>query len=298
MDRRSLLQTGIQASGAAGLAALGTQVAQAQTPKPIAAKIHRIMFLDKGPLRQTKDRLYDPTGVETLLNSYAGSPSTKVEVHFPDNYDGSEIGLAIGDQNKLNGLDHQMATPSLIRKMVWAQDNGFSAVISSDTFEPGVEGGRLAVTIPVIGVLRTTLHAALTLANRIALTVPVASHIPYAWRLIRSFGLEPFVTAIRTIDIYGKDVAAHKQEIFDTTVKLMNSIVNETGAEILVPLGGALIPYVVNPDDLAAATGIPVLNTKAIAIRFTEACIGLGMTQSPATYPHAKLTAADFSKRI
>ena len=78
----------------------------------------------------------------------------------------------------------------------------------------------------------------------------------------------------------------------------MNSIVNETGAEILVPLGGALIPYVVNPDDLAAATGIPVLNTKAIAIRFTEACIGLGMTQSPATYPHAKLTSADFSKRI
>jgi len=32
-------------------------------------------------------------------------------------------------------------------------------VIVSNTFDPGVDGGRLAVEIPVIGVLRASMHA-------------------------------------------------------------------------------------------------------------------------------------------
>jgi len=293
MDRRTVLHGGIQ-----GMAALGVADAAVAAEAGGSTKTKRILFLDKGPLRQSKDRLYDPTKIEHELNSYCGSPSTKIEVGFPDNYDGSQVGLAIGDQNKLNGLDHMMALPSLIRKMVWAEHNGYAAVISSNTFDPGVEGGRLAVKIPVIGLFRTAMHTALTLCDRIAITVPVESHIPYAWRLLRSYGLEKFVGDIRTIDIYGKDVAAHKKEIFDATAALIKKISHDTGAQIVVPLGGALIPYVVNPDDLAAATNVPVLNTKAIAVRFAESCIGLGMAQSPICYPHAELSEADFSKRI
>ena len=297
MDRRTVLQNGVVATGLVAAAVAADSASAADAPKT-AAKVNRVLFLDKGPLRQTADRLYDPTSVEKELNSYCGSPNTRIEIGFPENYDGSEVGLAIGDQNMLNGLDHMMALPALIRKMVWAEDNGYAAVISSNTFDPGVEGGRLAVKIPVIGVFRTAMHTALTLCDKIAITVPVESHIPYAWRLLRAYGLEHFVADVRTIDIYGKDVAAHKQEIFDATVALIKKISKDTGAQIVVPLGGALIPYVVNPDDLAAATGLPVLNTKAIAVRFCESCIGLGMAQSGACYPHAKLTAADFSKRI
>jgi hypothetical protein len=73
--------------------------------------------------------------------------------------------------------------------------------------------------------------------------------------------------------------------------------VAETRAEIVLPLGGALIPYVVNPDDLAKATGVQVLNTKAIGIRFAETCVRFGMTQSALTYPKAKLSYADFVNR-
>jgi hypothetical protein len=47
---------------------------------------------------------------------------------------------------------------------------------------------------------------------------------------------------------------------------------------------------------LAAATGVQVLNTKAIGIRFAEMCVACGMTQSALTYPHAKLTYDDFRK--
>ena len=122
----------------------------------------RICFLNQAP---EQSKAYETTKIEALLNSYA-SPGTKIEIVFPDNYQGSRLYDTIGAQSVLNGLHHMMETPAIVRKIFWAAQNGYDAVISSNTFDPGVDGGRLAVDIPVIGLLRTSMHAALTLADR------------------------------------------------------------------------------------------------------------------------------------
>jgi Asp/Glu/hydantoin racemase len=295
MDRRTLLQVGVPAAVAASIgvsSAAETGVRAGTGAKPI-----RILFLDHAPRKQTADRLYDPTPIERLLNSYA-SPGTKIEIGYPDNFDGSKIGLLLGEQDKLNGLDHLMAAPALIRKIFWAQQNGYDAVIQSNTFDPGVEGGRLAVTIPVIGPFRTAMHTALMLCDRIGVTTPLASDVPWTRRILRAYGLESFVAGIKPVGVYSKDIQKRKKELLDTAAKVMRSLVDDSGAQIIVPLGGALIPYVVDPNDLAKAVGVPVLNTKAIAIRFAEACIAFGMAQSPVAYPHAALKMQDFQDRL
>jgi Asp/Glu/hydantoin racemase len=253
----------------------------------------RILFVDQQPRTEKSVQPYDVAAITKLLNSYA-SPGTTVEIGFPDDYAGSQVMNTIGGQSKLNGLHHMMETPSIVRKIFWAAENGYDAVISSNTFDPGVDGGRLAVEIPVIGLLRTSMHAALTLADRVGITVPLAPHVPYTWRILRTLGLDGFVSDIRPIEIYGADIAQRGQEIYDTTVRIMRDLVTQTRAEIIMPLGGAIIPYVVDPKDLAAATGVQVLNTKAVGIRFAETCVALKMTQSALTYPRAKLTYRDF----
>jgi Asp/Glu/hydantoin racemase len=111
---------------------------------------------------------------------------------------------------------------------------------------------------------------------------------------MRTLGLHRFISDIRPIGIYGADVAQRRQEIFDRTVGIMRSLVKETGAEIIMPLGGAIIPYVVDPKDLAQACDVQVLNTKAIGIRFAEMCVRFKMSQSELTYPRAKLSYEDF----
>ena len=253
----------------------------------------RILFVDQQPRTEKSVQPYDIGKIEALLNSYA-SPGTRIEIGFPDDYAGSQLMNTIGAQSKLNGLHHMMETPSIVRKIFWAAENGYDAVISSNTFDPGVDGGRLAVSIPVIGLHRTAMHAALTLADRVGITVPLAPHVPYTWRLMRTIGLDRFISDIRPIGIYGADISQRGPEIFDTTVKVMCGLVAETRAEILLPLGGAIIPYVVDPKDLAKAVGVQVLNTKAIGIRFAEMCVACGMTQSALTYPKAKLSYEDF----
>jgi Asp/Glu/hydantoin racemase len=253
----------------------------------------RILFVDQQPRTEKSVQPYDVGAITKMLNSYA-SPGTTVEIGFPDDYAGSQLMLTIGAQSKLNGLHHMMETPSIVRKIFWAAENGYDAVISSNTFDPGVDGGRLAVNIPVIGLCRASMHAALTLADRVGITVPLAPHVPYTWRILRTLGLDRFVSDIRPIEIYGADISARGKEIFETTTRVMRGLVDETRAEIIMPLGGAIIPYVVDPKDLAAAVGVQVLNTKAIGIRFAEMCVALKMTQSALTYPRAKLNYQDF----
>jgi Asp/Glu/hydantoin racemase len=254
----------------------------------------RILVVDQQPRTETSVQPYDIAAIETLLNSYA-SPGTTVEIGFPDDFPGSQVMLTIGAQSKLNGLHHMMETPAIVRKIFWAAENGYDAVISSNTFDPGVDGGRLAVGIPVIGLLRASIRTALTLADRVGITVPLAPHVPYTWRILRSLGLDHFVSDIRPIGIYGADIAQRGPEIYDKTVAIMRALVAQTRAEIVLPLGGAIIPYVVDPNDLAAAVGVQVLNTKAIGIRFAEMCVALKLTQSALTYPRAKLAYQDFT---
>src|SRR5438477_5062551 len=198
----------------------------------------KILFVDQAPRTPTSQPPYDMAAIEKLLTSY-GSPGTKVEIGFPDDYPGSRVFQTIGAQSFLNGLHHMMETPAIVRKMFWAAENGYDAVISSNTFDPGVDGGRLAVNIPVIGLCRTSLHAALTLADRVGITVPLAPHVPYTWRILRTLGLDHFVSDIRPIGIYGADIDRRRQEIFEITVKVMRGLLDETQAEILLPLGGA-----------------------------------------------------------
>jgi Asp/Glu/hydantoin racemase len=253
----------------------------------------RILFVDQSPRSETKKPPYQVEAIEKQLNSYA-SAGTKVEIGFPDDFQGARVMEVLGAQSGLNGLHHLMEAPSIVRKIFWAEQNGYDAVISSNTFDPGVDGGRLAVGIPVIGLCRTAMHAALTLSDRVGITVPLAPHVPYTWRILRSYGLDRFVSDIRPLGVYGADIAQRKDEILRIAVQLIRSLVDDTRAEIIVPLGGALIPYVVDPNDLARATGVQVLNTKAIGIRFAEMCVALGMSQSALTYPRMKLKYEDF----
>ena len=255
----------------------------------------RILMLNQAPRRKDRHPAYDVAEIEKLVNSYA-SQGTKIEIGFPDDFEGSDVFHTLGAASNLNGLHHMMETPAIVKKIVWAAENGYDAVVSSNTFDPGVDGGRLAVDIPVIGPLRTSVHTASVLADRVGITVPLASHLPYTRRILRAYGLEGFVTDIKPIGVYGKDVKSRKNEIFDITAGLIRSLVDE-GAEIVVPLGGALIPYVVDPADLAKATGVQVLNTKIVTIRFAEMCVSAGMTHSAITYPRGKLTTQDFVNR-
>src|SRR5215467_8794825 len=90
----------------------------------------RILMLNQAPKRKDKHPAYDVAAIEKLVNSYA-SPGTRIEIGFPDEFEGSEIFHQLGAASNLNGLHRMLETPAIVRKIVWAAENGYDGVVSS-----------------------------------------------------------------------------------------------------------------------------------------------------------------------
>lgn len=239
--------------------------------------------------------MYNPERLQGLVKQYA-SPGTEIDQMAPDDFLGGHVLRVLTEQKLLNGLHHAVTVPSLVQKAVWAEENGYDAVIQGDGFDPGVEVSRLAVRIPVIGLVRTNLHIAATLATRIGITVPLQSHVPYIRGIARSYGFDASITDIRALEVYGPDAPSRKDELRTNAINIMQSLVSETGAEVIIPFGGALIPSIVSVSEIEAEVSVPILTPIAIAIRFAETCVQLGLVHSRAAYPMAKLSANDFDR--
>src|ERR671923_587439 len=136
----------------------------------------KIMFLSYSPKRKSRDRYDDET--QRQLQSYA-SPGTEIVLAHPEDLGGGAIDKRLSEEMAINGLHHMLRVPALIKKIIEAEREGFDAVVQSNTYDPGVEQSRLAVRIPVVGILRATCHVAACLAHRVGVTILVESMIPY-----------------------------------------------------------------------------------------------------------------------
>src|SRR4030095_13844666 len=76
--------------------------------------------------------------------------------------------------------------------------------------------------------------------------------------------------------------------MFERAVEVMRQLVKD-GAECIVPLGGAVIPAILEPEETQPEVGAPVLTPRQIGVRPAEMYASLGLSQSPLTYPHAVL---------
>lgn len=243
----------------------------------------RFMFLNHSYKRHTPAT---EAHILQLLRSYA-APDTTFELAYPEDLGGGAVLSALEERKALSGLHHILETPALVKKAVEAERLGFDAVIQSNTFDPGVEASRLAVRIPVIGLLRASLHFGATICDRLALIVPLETHMPHTMRMVQTYGMKDFVCGIRAIEMYeAGDLDAYHDIVLERTLKIGKELV-ASGAEAILPLGGKVYPYVVTPEELAPELGVPVINTKAVGVAYAELMARNKIQHSIKAYPCA-----------
>ncbi len=222
------------------------------------------------------------------------SPGTEIDLGNPEPYPRPDSNRNTGGSDR--HLLWHVSAPAIVAKTVWAERNGYDAVIQSNNFEHGVEASRLAVRIPVLGLCRTTMHVAANLADRVGITVPLDGYFVLARRLLDVYGLSHYVSGMRSLGFddvpLPEQVDAMRPTMFERAVAVMRSLVKETGAECIVPLGGAVIPSILEPKELERGVGAPVLNPRAIGIRTAEMYVQLGLAHSPLTYTQAMFSPA------
>jgi len=197
----------------------------------------KIMFLSYSP--RGKSRGHYDNETQRQLETYA-SPGTEIVLAKPEDLGGGVIDKKLSEEVAINGLHHQLRVPALIEKVIEAERTGFDAVIQSNTYDPGVEQARLAVRIPVVGILRATCHVAACLAHRVGVTILVDSMIPYTRCILRDYGLTSLVTSIKAVGMYETgDLAKVREPIKKKVIELAKELKAE-GAELVIPLGGRL----------------------------------------------------------
>src|SRR5687768_9663748 len=195
----------------------------------------RFMFLNHSHKRHSEAV---EAHILALLKSYA-APDTTFEIAYPEDLGGGAVLSLLEERKALSGLHHILETPALVKKALEAEQCGFDAVIQSNTFDPGVEASRLAVRIPVIGLLRASLHFGATLCDRLALIVPLETHMPHTMRMVQTYGMTNFVSGIRTVGLYDTgDLSGYHDVVVERTLKVGKQLV-EQGAEAIIQIGRA-----------------------------------------------------------
>jgi len=243
----------------------------------------RFMFLNHSAQRHSPEL---ESHITALLKSYA-SPDSSFELAYPEDLGGGAVLSLLEERKALSGLHHILETPALVKKAIEAEQKGFDGVIQSNTFDPGVEASRLAVRIPVIGLLRASLHFAASICDRFGLIVPLETHMPHTMRLVQSYGMSTFVSGIRTVALYDTgDLSGYHDIVIERTLAVGKELVAQ-GAQALIPLGGKIYPYVVTPEELEPHLGVPVINTKAVGVSYAELMARNKIRHSIKAYPCA-----------
>jgi allantoin racemase len=241
----------------------------------------RIMFLNHSFKRHSPEL---EAHIMKLLASYA-SPETIFELAYPEDLGGGAVLSLLEERKALSGLHHILETPALVQKAIEAERLGFDAVMQSNTFDPGVEASRLAVRIPVIGLLRASLHFTASICDRFGLIVPLETHMPHTMRLVQTYGMSAFVCGIRTVGLYDTgELSGYHDIIVERTVAAARELVQQ-GAQAIIPLGGKIYPYVVTPEELEPRIGVPVVNTKAVGVSYAELMVRSKISHSEKAYP-------------
>src|SRR5437879_6617789 len=99
----------------------------------------------------------------------------------------------------MSPTDIQMAAPLFIEAFREAERQGYDAVVPLGMLDLGIDGGKSAVNIPVVGPFEATLHIASLLGDRFGLIVFHSGTVTVTWSMARPYRMESKIAGIRSL---------------------------------------------------------------------------------------------------
>jgi allantoin racemase len=154
-------------------------------------------------------------------------------------------------------------------------------VVALGTLDLGVDGGKSAVDIPVVGPTEACLHVASLISDPFGVMVYHPSLVAFSRAIIRRYGMEERIVGFGVSGFDLPNLAAHHDEVVDNFVSEAKRLVTE-GAEVIYPMGISQCPVHINPAWLQEQLGVPVVEGIDAPIRMAALLAGVGLKQSRA----------------
>ncbi len=202
---------------------------------------------------------------------------------------GVEVGIvSVAATAYLHGLtpaEIQLAATPFIEAFRDAERQGYDAVVPLGMLDLGVDGGRSAVDIPVIGPCEASLYVASLLGDRIGGIVYHDKLLPMTRAIVRRHGMEHKIAGWRTSGFDLPDLAANHDAVVRNFVEGARALVKEHDADVIIPMGISQCPVHIKPAWLSEQIGVPVVEGIGAPIRVAAMLAGLGLRHSRKRWP-------------
>lgn len=208
-------------------------------------------------------------------------------------YSTSEIEVGIVDTQAspyfygMTPTEIQLVAPAYIESFRQAEKQGYGAVVPLGMLDLGVDGGKSAVDIPVVGPMEAALHIACLLGDRFGLIIYHEKLLAFNRAIVRRYGMEERIVGFGVSGFDLPDLAAHRDEVVQNFVSEAKKLV-ANGAEVIIPMGISQCPVHIKPDWLQAQLGVPVVEGIGAPIRMAAMLAGLGLKQSRLRWPKSQ----------
>lgn len=227
-----------------------------------------------------------------LMNTYtAGQLDRRQRAVLASVSPGTEVGFdEVGESpggGATTNLHRALVAPAFARGALAAEEAGWDAVLPWGTLDLGVEEARHVVRIPVVGPGRNAVNVAASLVDRFGVMVYGSDQVPMFTKLVRGWGGESRMSGIAHVGMRPLELVDRRDELRTRFVEEARRLVDDTGAELILPLGLSMVPVSLPAGELGEAIGAPVLDPLALAMRVAEALAATGFTNSRLAYPAA-----------
>ncbi len=149
----------------------------------------------------------------------------------------------------------------------------------------GVEGGRCLVDIPIIAPFEAVLHVASLLGDRFGLINYESYSSPRSLARARKYGMEQCIAGIRSVEMPKSEMTANRDQLVETFLRHARKLIDEDGAQVIIPSGISQCPVQMKPDFLAKELGVPIVEGIGAPIRVAAMLVSLGYKHSRIRYP-------------
>ena len=182
----------------------------------------------------------------------------------------------------------QQVAPFFHQAFAQAQKEGYDAVVPLGALDLGVEGGRSLVDIPVIAPYHAALHVASQVGDRFGVISYTAESTVKARMMTRHYGMEHFIAGYADSGTWLREMADKKQLMQDSFIRAARKLIDEDGAEVIIPRGISQCPVHIDPKWAMKQIGVPIVEGIGAPIRLAAMFADLGLTQSRARWPKSR----------
>ncbi len=208
-------------------------------------------------------------------------------------YSTSEIEVGIVDTKAspyfygITPTEIQLVTPAYIESYKQAEKEGYHAVVPLGMLDLGVDGGKSAVDIPVVGPMESSLHIASLLGDRFGLIIYHEKLLAFNRAIVRRYGMENKIVGFGVSGFDLPDITANREKVVENFLAEGKKLVAQ-GAEVIIPMRITQCPVHIKPDFVQEQLGVPVVEGIGAPIRVAAMLASLGLRQSRVRWPKSK----------